>query len=845
MSLVLWLSKNGTLIANGPVFKVQGGDIVCGELGQFTNSTVKLLAADRRAILAMGAFTEVEVVEDTVGALVYGYVLHPSKSITENGDGTITLPITPRAAYELGVRRTGRAWVAANKLSVIAKRLGGLDSRWTGVYLDAATVDPMFSASFNNPTVLAAYLQQGKDAAQFVRIGRDANGAPNRTLEMGQMGADTGIVITDANGGDLARIVMNSGIRLIAKIDREPNTVDNLINAGIPLGGGNASSTVLDLQLAWRIVNDNGLHGRPAYIHYGQYGSQADSMARTGKPSVFESYDPNYPIADPYTDNALTAYDGALGTPLGSRRATLGSGFDYYVYDKASVAAYGINEGDCTDSNITAADNTQAVQELASTTLYQATVAKFKRSAHPHHLLRCTVLGVGRPPREGDLVTVDHNPVFYDEQGAVVDPVQIPLRVVSAVRHFNGDSPPLDDLILSNLGRFEDDDTDTATENGRQLASLQIKQGTQLSFFVSGPSPWDLDSNNDVDVFVRVPRNLYRFQYLGVRCDFAGYRQLSGTALNTPGTPINIQVPTTQVTIAVDHSGGGVPSNPATGQWSATFDPNTGIRQPGAPGGFLNPTDTKHTIAPLTGAMAYAPNVGFMTGTAGAVLSLPFITMNPYARGGGSTYGVGFSPTANFNPQTGATAPGLFMTPSVAQGYVIPVGQTIVSGGNGGAGGTANATGGTTGTNPSGGIVDTTHPHPVPINNKLVTSTVLYGIIQQQNLYAPLPQHTHPLDQMVYVGKPPASITVTVNDAAIPSNQPMLSGTMSADGSFAGSFETDNLPETLTQGLAGQVLHFRFHGGSSSSNPLGVGRIVVTITGIVEFGGQTTIQQAG
>ncbi len=508
MTVSLWPTMNGVQIGNGPIFTVMGADIVMTEIGQFNKSSVTLPAADRRAVAALAPFTLIEVVQDTVGTICYGYILNPRQQITDNGDHTITLELEP-LTVECLWRLTRRGWIAANLLTVIANRLAALVPGWT---CDPSTIgagqggDFQVSVTLDNPTVLGGFLDTAKQFSQFVRLGVDAAGAPTRRLEMGQFGAPAVVTIQDPKGGDADAMAGNTSIRLAATVDRQPNDVSKMINFVVPFGGG-SNDAIVTLERLWRILHDSA---------YPDYGKQA---------TLFPEYDPNYPIADPLT---------------GTRGVTLNGQYDYPVYDAASYATYGHKEGQFIDSGLNYADNSAGNQELTERSLYLQCIANFKRFAHPHHTFTCTTNDANtRPTRAGDLINIDYQRVSTDDTGAIVEiDVVETLRVMSVVRHFAGEATPTDTYTLSNLGRFDEDDASGNAATARQMIALAINQGTSIAPMTINDTD-NVDALNPMTTHVSIPAQKFRWWRCNLRVDFYGYRATAATMENSDAT-INI-----------------------------------------------------------------------------------------------------------------------------------------------------------------------------------------------------------------------------------------------------------------------------------------------------------------
>ncbi|MCA1670547.1 MAG: hypothetical protein LC793_24835, partial [Thermomicrobia bacterium] len=425
MAFSCWATRFGQPLGDGPLLTAISGEIVLTELGQFNASMLVFPAADARVIAAMQPWTLLEIVQDGVGTLTYGYVLNPRQQITAQDQHTVTLTLEP-LTVETMWETTHRGWTAANTLSVVAARLGALAlpdptrglPGWTGRFTGAGTdADITVSVNLNDPTVQAGFLQVAKQFSQYARQGVDALGVPTRVLEMGQFGAAATIWLVSGDGADADEANKNPLIRLVATVDRLPNDVQQLTTVTTPFGGGSSSDALVTLERLWRIIND------PAYPNFLRFGSDAQSMAYTGKPSLFPEYDPAYPISDPRNPPTgaiqRDAYGNLLQGVTGTRYPTLDGHWDYVVYDAAAYAAYGHKQRSFTDSSLTYADASPANQELTARALYIETITNFKRFSHPHHSFACTTPGVGRPTRAGDLIAADYLRASMDERGAV------------------------------------------------------------------------------------------------------------------------------------------------------------------------------------------------------------------------------------------------------------------------------------------------------------------------------------------------------------------------------------------------------------------------------------------
>src|SRR5215831_571668 len=466
-----------------PLLTCLGGDVVLTELDQFSSHELRFAASDARIIAALAPWTLLEIVQDGVGTIAYGYSVNPRQDIANTGEDTITLRLE-QITHEMTWHRTRRGWQAQNNISIVQNRLAALAPGWTGVFTDVGEVDDqgqpldlVVQVKLNNPTVLAGYLQLAQQFSQHVRLGFlvDINGNILRTIEMGQFGAAPTVTLQDAKGGDPAAMAANATIRLLATAAWQPNDVEEFCNVTVPFGGGQDTDSLVTLERLWRVIND------PLYPDAGRWGSDADSQARTGKPSLFPEYDPAYPISDPehpptgalqwtFTDANDTPVAGTFAVVIGppaadgtrptqvwdslghprsdvfatlmqgqfnTRGVTLDGHFDYLVYDAASYLTYGHKETkDFIDSSLNYTSANPEDQYYTERALYQEIVTFFKRYAHPHHAFTCTVNDAQTvPTRAGDLVATDFQQVSVGEDAAVVEiNITENFRVMSVVR---------------------------------------------------------------------------------------------------------------------------------------------------------------------------------------------------------------------------------------------------------------------------------------------------------------------------------------------------------------------------------------------------------------------------
>lgn len=547
---------NGVPVGDGrPIRAILSARIVMSELNQFSAHEIVCAASEEAVILALAPFTLLQIIQDGLlttsatddGTIAYGYVLNPREQITDRDEHTITLSLEP-LTDECTRHRLHRGWQAQNKLSVIASRLGSFTANWSGVYLPTHGSGPGFTAdgtddisvlfTTSDTTPVGGFLAFAKQFSSYARQGVDANGAPTRVLEMGQFGAAATVTLTSANGGGADEMAANGTILLPATIDRAPADVTNLMTVCTPFGGGASTDTNVTLERLWRLIND------PNYPGYGRYGSDAESIARLGQTSLFPEYDPAYPISDPENPpTGVTVFDNSpqanlIQGAIGTRFPTLDGHWDYMMYDTAAYATSGHFDREFVQPGITYTDSSPANQELSARALYVAAIANFKHFSHPHHSFACTAPGLRRPTRAGNLIAVDYQRVSVQDDGAVVETNAVDtLRVMRVVRVFQGESVPMDEYTLSNLGRFDQDDPAGTASAAKAILSLQINRGTGLakdSVTVAG----NIDAANPITLWHYIAAEHFRYHQVRVRVDFFPFRGTATTAENPTGTHI-------------------------------------------------------------------------------------------------------------------------------------------------------------------------------------------------------------------------------------------------------------------------------------------------------------------
>lgn len=867
MALVLWPSYKGAPVGDGGPITALSGEVVLTELGQFSGHTVVLAAANERAILAMREYTLIEL-EQTgdgalgVGTIQYGYVINPRQQITDRDEHTITLELAPLTA-ETTWRHVRRGWKASNFLSVVASRLATIVPGWTSHYTGDPT-DLVTGGDFQvtvTPSpgpVLGAYLATAKIFGQLVRQGVDAFGVPTRIFEMGQFAAPPTMYLTTANGSNPDEIDTSLN-RLVATVDRQPNDVTTLVNVCVPFGGGADADSLVTLERCWRIVND------PTYIHAGRFGTDEQSMARTGMATVlnngdnpiiaalpfqagpsyssafianlplgtnvsflstsggwsnvvyngttgyvdarylvsslFPEYDDADPISDPlnpptgqlqwlFTDvygnvfadqSAFTVEIGPRGAdgivPLNvwdssglrpdviatfvqgaynTRAFTVDGRGDYVMFDRTSYALYDYKEGQLIDSSVVATDKSVASQEEASRALYIATKTNFLRRAHPHHVFSCTTPGMNRPTRAGDLIAVDVRRVSVQDDGAVVEmDVVDELKVNSWTRSFNGDEVPQDRVLVSNNGRFEDDDTTDGAVQAQQLIAFAFKEGTGLSG-IRLPWPENIDAANPIIIpFYIVPEH-FQFHQVRVQVDFYSFRGTATTAANIQGTPIisadvEIELTTANPINARAANIGGVPLH-------------------------VHRTQT------------HVDNAAFV------IPSVPF-----------------------------SEVPAGYLHVKSADGKIYSNTFETFLFTDGGAENIIDA------------VLDPTlHPHVVADEGDVMAH------IPAGQRIADVPEHVHDVEKRIPTGQPsPASITMSIDGIALSSGI-SATGTRDTSGAFTSSFVVNDIGALLDAHASGSTVPLQFDAGTSESNPFGVGYLRIMITGVEELGGLTS-----
>jgi hypothetical protein len=792
----------------GPIRLVTGGSVILTEIGGFNTHSLTFALGElddsgtydaERLIDALAPWTLIRLVQEPFtssipgddGTLGWGYVLNPRQQITDRDEHTITLELHP-ITDELRDHRVHRGWQAQNKLSVIASRIGSFTPGWAGTFTDAGTAnDITVLVTTPDTTPLDLFLSTATQFSQYARQGVDPYGVPTRVLEMGQFGAPPVVTLTSGNGGDAEAMAANGTVRIPATIDRSPADVTNLMTTCTPFGGGSSTDTMVTLERPWRIIND------PTYPGYGRYGTDAQSIARTGQVSLFPEYDPAYPISDPEhpasgqrtylerdntivspapgfaTDAQIVAAGGQLlQGAVGTRYFTLDGHSDYMVYDAAAYALYGHHDREFMQPQITYTSNAVADQELSARALYMSAIANFKRFAHPHHTFACTVANAnGRVTRAGDLIAVDYQRATSGLVEMDIDKEN--LIVMRVTRNFQGENPAYDDLLLSNLGRFDRDDPAGSAASAKAILALQINQNTTIA-----PLSIDADGNTDNQHPLvrpkRRPVTLFRWHVCQLRVDPLPFTGTADTTSDNPvGTPIiavggvDIELPTPN-----DINLGGTFNAAGTGATGTTdgFD----LVQRGV---------DNDAVIKLQVTNDGDPNLG----------SSPGNNLRVY--------------------QSGA-------------GYILKAGIVANSSGGAQIQSTINFP-----------KAKTQSAFTAPINKLVKAAQSVIAHIPAGTKLADLTQHVHKMIVRIPNNGPTASVwDITIGGQSIPLGVQLTSGTRNADGTFSGSVEFADL-SALMNGLPTDDFTIVVTPHTDGGNPFGASYFTVTGIFLAEYGG--------
>lgn len=363
-----------------------------------------------------------------------------------------------------------------------------------------------WSARWDQASPVEALLDLATATHNHVRQGVDSYGVPNRTLELGQFGIDSGIRLVGALAGNVNAITENPQLRLVESLTWTPES-SKIINTVTPLGASTGDQQV-DLKRCWQIVND------PFYPGYGKFGNVLGS--------IFPEYDAvNYPI------KVRTTRDG---------------NFEYYVRDTASYATLGFEvRGKYTDSQFQYVDSTAANQELTARALYVAVTSKLKWESKVHHTLSVVVTGGRfRPPRAGSRVTMDYRKIGQDTRGnftimntAAKAELATPY-VMQWARNYGSNGDTHDTVTLSNLG-FHPDSTNqrSSAASLKQLEAVTITPTNSTDTFVISDQG-DVDANGAADhsliTDVFVGPEVFRVKRVSIAVQFKYFRQQVQTA---------------------------------------------------------------------------------------------------------------------------------------------------------------------------------------------------------------------------------------------------------------------------------------------------------------------------
>lgn len=379
---------------------------------------------------------------------------------------------------------------ATEGTTAILRRLVGqnVDTFWQ-IDNSLTTLDGLAFSVTGNPSIFAAASKRANEC--FAHVKRGAG----RTLKFGRYGEDAGFVFRRATGDPTAaasdpatRIVDEGGLR---------STIDGkIVNDIVPQGG---DTGVLQLTL------------QPLYNPAGETSAGVAGWYVSG-PVTFTGNDNGYPIhRRPRQDG------GGL------------DGYDYYLVDPASIAAYGTYQGPFTKGEIVPIKNAQggvapADRAVAAAVLYQVAVAYLKWNAQPHEVLSITT------PAIGDLRDVAGKTTALryvdDTQGMRYDGTQrwVVMEVVRTVGN-----QPKDVFTLSSLGTYGREPaaifSDMVTTVDRVLTTPVATRDTVGPIYHSD----NADAGFPVSVFV--PGNT------GVQGILTARAWVTPSALRTEATP--------------------------------------------------------------------------------------------------------------------------------------------------------------------------------------------------------------------------------------------------------------------------------------------------------------------
>jgi hypothetical protein len=525
---------------------VLSATVMMEELDRFSPHSVTVTASFRRNLALLSGLATVQIIDADVGVIAWGVINNPQEQITRADAHTITLSL-PNITEVLRYSTTGQGWAAGSNaqplaLATIVQRLASLHYGWSARCLDYGA-DPFILAS-DDATVLDALVSTATATFAHIRQGRDATGAPNRTMELFQTSAAPTLQLISPDGGNADDIVnSNPYARLVDSITRNPADCTKLVNAMTPLGGGSGSQQVRFRRL-FKIIHDS------TYEHFGQA-------------THFPEYDPNFPLPALYNAAAGIWQPARLMKgdsnqyEIAARLDGGADGYEYHVVHLASLAAYNAqfpHEGefrsqfsDSTFSYTTDATDITS-QEQTERALYVAAKANLAWYGFPQRTVTVTTVGTGRPPRAGDQVTLGYRRIGADEQGPFAELDEGgTYTIVSVQRAYDALGVTTDTWTLTNNGKQPPNEASRARDTTRKLIEVVRSVPTTVAApYQIASGVWDIDAIHPLTNYWEIPDQSFRVQQAKIRINlFPSRANVSVT--DAPALNVTVPIPSLNV----------------------------------------------------------------------------------------------------------------------------------------------------------------------------------------------------------------------------------------------------------------------------------------------------------
>lgn len=375
-------------------------------------------------------------------------------------------------------------WHYGSALAPVYPVAAGATLYQNGSMVDNAVISYMATpynaawvARFEQATLLGAIDTLTTGTGKHYRLGRDSNGEPNLSVDIGVMGDASPFWFMNAQGGNPNQIHATPEVRLIKTITRKRDT-SRIANIGTPIGGGSGSQQVTLWRL-WSILHD------PNYPNYGRFGNRPDT--------VFPEYNPNYDIGF---------------------KATLDGRIEYFMYSVTGLAKRGGVRIACdlSDNQYNYVDGTVANQEKIQRALYYASMIKLRDREDSTVSYTITADGWGRPPRAGSKVhvTFDHTAVEPGSPMPFADfDVDEDLYFIGGKRSY-GDSGGTDTIEVSNklVGIVDAQAKDA--ERAKKADALRLIPQTGIAGGFIGPIQREADGTHRLRIPFYVPDDIFR-----------------------------------------------------------------------------------------------------------------------------------------------------------------------------------------------------------------------------------------------------------------------------------------------------------------------------------------------